>query len=289
VRKPRAVELMLLATVLLWALNLTVSRYILLHGFQPLSYATVRYGFAAAIFLLVASGLSIARSDWWLIAVASVLLVLNQVSFVYALERTTAATVGLILGSLPIFAGLIGLVVGLERLPGRFWLAATVSFGGVALVALGSGGSLSGNLGGDLLAVGTSASWAGYSVVIAPLMARYSPLRISAVVLTLTWFGLLVVGFTQTADQDFSLGWKVWALFAFAVLGPLVITNVLWYTALHRVGPSRATLAANLQPFVAALFGVILLSEHISTVQVIGGVLIAAGIVLSRRRVRSQA
>ena len=280
---------MLLATVLLWALNLTVSRYILLHGFQPLSYATVRYGFAAAIFLAVAGGLGIARSDWWLVAVAAVVLFLNQIAFVYALERTTAATVGLILGSLPIFAGLIGLAVGLERLPGRFWLAATVSFGGVALVALGSGGSLSGNLGGDLLAVGTSAAWAGYSVAIAPLMARYSPLRISAVVLTLTWVGLLAVGFTQTADQDFSLGWKVWALFAFAVLGPLVITNVLWYTAVHRVGPSRATLAANLQPFVAAVFAVILLSEHISAVQVIGGVLIAAGIVLSRRRVRSQA
>src|ERR687891_1049936 len=112
---------MLLATVLLWALNLTVSRYILLHGFQPLSYATVRYGFAAAIFLAVAGGLGIARSDWWLVAVAAVLLFLNQIAFVYALERTTAATVGLILGSLPIFAGLIGLAVGLERLPGRFW------------------------------------------------------------------------------------------------------------------------------------------------------------------------
>jgi drug/metabolite transporter (DMT)-like permease len=278
---------MLLATVLLWALNLTVSRYILLHGFQPLSYATVRYGFAAAIFLAVAGGLGIARSDWWLVAVAAVLLFLNQIAFVYALERTTAATVGLILGSLPIFAGLIGLAVGLERLPGRFWLAAAVSFGGVALVALGSGGDLSGNLGGNLLGVGTSASWAGYSVAIAPLMQRYSPLRISAVVLTLTWVLLLAAGLGQTADQDFSLGWEVWALFAFAVLGPLVITNVLWYTAVHRVGPSRATLAANLQPFVAALFGVILLSEQITLVQVIGGALIAVGIVLSRRRVRS--
>src|SRR4051794_36380296 len=258
---------MLLATVVLWALNLTVSRYILLHGFAPLSYATVRYGFAAAIFLAVAGNLSIARSDWWIVAVASLLLFVNQVSFVYALERTTAATVGLILGSLPIFAGLIGLAFGLERLPGRFWLGATVSFGGVALVAVGSGGDLSGNLGGDLLGIATAASWAAYSVAIAPLMRRYSPLRISAVVLSLTWVGLLLVGFGQTADQDFSLDWKVWALFAYAVLGPLVVTNVLWYTALHRVGPSRATLAANLQPFVAAVFAVILLDEHITAVQ----------------------
>jgi drug/metabolite transporter (DMT)-like permease len=280
---------MLLATVVLWALNLTVSRYILLHGFEPLSYATVRYGFAAAIFLAVAGSLRIARADWWLVVVAAALLFLNQISFVYALERTTAATVGLILGSLPIFAGLIGLAVGLERLPARFWLAATVSFGGVALVALGSGRDLSGDLGGDLLAVATSATWAGYSVAIAPLMRRYSPLRISAVVLALTWVGLLVAGLGQTADQDFSLGWKVWAAFAFAVVGPLVVTNVLWYTALHRVGPSRATLAANLQPFVAAVFAVILLDERISAVQVAGGALIAAGIVLARRPVRSAA
>ena len=285
----RAVDVMLLATVVLWALNLTVSRYVLLHGFQPLSYATVRYGFAAAIFLAIAGNLSIARSDWWLIAVAAALLFLNQVSFVYALEKTTAATVGLILGSLPIFAGLIGLAVGLERLPRRFWVGASVSFGGVALVALGSGGDLSGNLGGDLLGVATAASWAAYSVAIAPLMRRYSPLRISAVVLSLTWVGLLTVGFRQTADQDFSLDWKVWALFAFAVLGPLVVTNVLWYTALHRVGPSRATLAANLQPFVAAVFAVILLDEHITAMQIAGGALIAAGILLARRRVRSEA
>ncbi len=104
---------MLLATVVLWALNLTVSRYILLHGFQPLAYATVRYGAAVAVFLAVAGTLRIARRDVWLVVVAAVLLFLNQISFVYALERTTAATVGLILGSLPIFTGLIGLVVGL--------------------------------------------------------------------------------------------------------------------------------------------------------------------------------
>ena len=40
---PRHVELMLLATVLLWALNLSVTKYILDEGLLPLSYATIRY------------------------------------------------------------------------------------------------------------------------------------------------------------------------------------------------------------------------------------------------------
>ena len=43
-RAPSAVDLMLLGTVLLWALNATVTRYVLTHGFQPLAYATIRYG-----------------------------------------------------------------------------------------------------------------------------------------------------------------------------------------------------------------------------------------------------
>ena len=72
----------------------------------------------------------------------------------------------------------------------------------------------------------------------------------------------------------------MWALLVFATLGPLVLTNVLWFRSLHRIGPSRATLVANLQPFVAAVFALVLLSERMTLLQVAGGALIAAGILL---------
>ena len=127
-RRPLSTELMLLTTVVLWALNLTVTRYILTHGFEPLAYATVRYGAAAVIFLGIAivaeRSLRIRRSDLLLVVVAALCLWLNQLSFVYALEKTSASTIALILGATPIFAALIGLAFGLERLSRRFWLAA---------------------------------------------------------------------------------------------------------------------------------------------------------------------
>jgi drug/metabolite transporter (DMT)-like permease len=63
-----------------------------------------------------------------------------------------------------------------------------------------------------------------------------------------------------------------------------VLTNLLWFTAIDRVGPSRASLFANLQPFLAAIIALVLLSEPITTVQIIGGVAIAGGIALSPRR-----
>src|SRR6266516_3527272 len=197
---------MLLATVCLWALNFTVSKYILEHGFHPLAYSSIRYACAGVIFagitLAWEGSVRIARRDLPIVVFCTAVLFGNQLSFVYALRFTTATTVALIFGTLPIFTALFARGSGLEHLPLRFWIAAGLSFAGVALVAL----------------------------------------------------------------------------------GPLVITNLLWFTAIDRVGPSRASLFANLQPFLAALVALALLSEPITTVQIVGGVAIAGGIVLAPRQ-----
>jgi drug/metabolite transporter (DMT)-like permease len=151
-------------------------------------------------------------------------------------------------------------------------------------VTVGSGGDLSGDLWGDLLAVSGAATWAAYSVAIAPLMRRYSPFRLSAVLLFAAFVGLALLGSPQLRDQGFDLGALVWLGFAFAVVGPLVITNLLWFTAIDRVGPSRSALYANLQPFLAAIIALLLLSESLTKLEVAGGLAIGAGIVLARRQ-----
>jgi len=288
VRRPSSVELMLLATVLLWALNLSVTRYIIKHGLAPLSYATVRYGLAALMFigivLVSERSLRFARRDVPLLALAAVTLWLNQVSFVFALDATTASTIGLVLGAIPIFAGIFGLVLGTERPTSRFWFAAAISFVGVGLVAAGSSGEHSASVRGIVLGLCTAATWAAYSVAVAPLMRTYSPSRMSAIVLPVTWLALALSGIGQTRNQDWHLSWEISPLLLFAVVGPLVLTNVLWFRSIHRIGANRATLAANLEPFVAALLAVILLSESISPLQILGGVLIALGLVAVRRR-----
>jgi len=286
-RRPTA-DLMLLATVSLWALNFTVSKYILDHGFHPLAYSSTRYACAALLFAGITfsweGSLRIGLRDLPITIFCTAVLFANQLSFVYALRFTTATTVALVFGTLPIFTALFARGSGVEHLPLRFWIAAGLSFAGVALVAIGSGGNLSSNLKGDMLALAGSATWAAYSVAIGPLMRRYSPFRLSAVFLLAVTVALLVAGSQQLADQSFHFGALVWIGFAFAVLGPLVITNLLWFTAIDRVGPSRASLFANLQPFLAALVALALLSEPITTVQIVGGLAIAGGILLASRR-----
>jgi drug/metabolite transporter (DMT)-like permease len=210
------------------------------------------------------------------------MIFLNQLCFVYSLKLGHASTFSLIFGTTPMFVGLLSLAFRLERLQTTFWLGAAVTFAGVGLIATASAGGFSGNFRGTLIGVGTAFTWACYTVAIAPLMRRYSPYRISAVVLALGWVPLALLSIPQVSKQQFSFGWTVWLGFGYAVIGPLFLTNILWFTAVDIVGAARAALFNNLQPFFAVTFALLLLSESLRPLEIAGGVLIFAGIVLER-------
>jgi len=288
VRRPEIADLMLFATVVIWSLNFTVTKYVLNHGFKPLAYSGVRFTAAAVLFVGVIwvreHSFRLRRRDIpFIVGAAVVGIFLNQVTFVYATKLTTATTVALIFGTLPIMTALFAAAGRIERLHSRFWIAAAVSFAGVCLVALGAKGGIGGNLWGYLLALVGAATWSAYSVAIAPLMTRYTASRISAYALSIGAVLLLIAGAPQVASQDYSaLPTIVLVAYVFAVLGPLFLTNLLWFNSIERVGPSRASLYANLQPFLGAIFALLLLSESMTAIQVAGGLLIAAGILLSR-------
>jgi drug/metabolite transporter (DMT)-like permease len=280
---------MLLVTVMIWSLNFTVTKYVLNHGFKPLAYGALRFSAAALLFIGITwvreRSFRLRRRDILFVLGAAVVgIFLNQVGFVYGTKLTTATTVALIFGTLPILTALFAAAAGIERLHSRFWVAAAVSFAGVCLVAAGAKGGIGGDLWGYALVVLGVATWSAYSVAIAPLMTRYTASRISAYTLATGAVLLLIAGAPQLASQDYaSLPSLVWVAYVFAVLGPLSLTNLLWFNSIEQVGPSRASLYANLQPFLGALFALLILSESITALQVGGGLLIAAGIVLSRR------
>ncbi len=155
--------------------------------------------------------------------------------------------------------------------------------GVLAMLAAATVGGVTWLLGGVLLALVACVTWAGYSVAMGPLMRRYSPYRISAFVLLVGAVPLLASAAVQLARQDWeALGGLAWAAFVYSLFFSLVFTNVMWFTAIDRVGAARASLYANLQPFLGAVFALVVLSETLGPLQIAGGFVIGAGIVLAR-------
>ena len=117
-----------------------------------------------------------------------------------------------------------------------------------------------------------------------PLMRRYSPYRISAVMILIGSVLLVLSSLRQLAEQDWAaLSGLAWAAFVYSLFFSLVFTNIMWFTAIDRVGAARASLYANLQPFLGAFFAVVVLSEEMGAIQIIGGLVIGAGILIARR------
>src|SRR5262245_27453723 len=152
-------DVLLLVTVLFWSFNFTVVKYALTHGWEPLAYSSIRFAAAAVIFSAFTYGrehtLRVARADVRLLLVAAALGIwLNPLAFTYSVKLTTAATVALMFGTLPVFVALIAVAFRLERPHARHWVATVVSFLGVGLVAAGASSGISGDLGGILLGLG---------------------------------------------------------------------------------------------------------------------------------------
>ena len=291
-RRLHSADVMLLFCVTVWGFNFTVSKYALGHGFEPLSYAAPRFAIATILFVVIAylreGDLRLERRDlrrvafWGAVAIAS-----NQVAFMWSFEFASASTVALIFGTLPIFAGIFSQLFGVDRLGTRRWLAAAVSFSGVALVALGAVGGLSANLGGILLSLYAPASFALYSITLAPLVRKYGTFRVNALASLFCLPVLLVAAAPQLAQTDWgSIDGLAWAGLAYSALLAYALTNLMWFVAVVRVGAARASIYANLQPFLGAVFALLLLSEEMGPLQWAGGAAIATGIVLGRVRSR---
>ena len=286
------VDVALLGIVILWSLNFSATKYLIGHGFQPIVYSFARYIAAALLVVAIAlrreGSLWMARRDLLtLLAAGAIGTLLNQVSFVYAIRLAGVTTTALLLGTIPVVTALLAALLRIEGLTRRAAVAGVISFGGVALVILGSGGSVGGSLAGEVLALCVALTWSLYTTLLKPLTARYSSLRIYAIVLLEGAVLLGGAGSKQLATQSWPGGAWVWIVITASTIGPLVIGNIFWVSCVGKVGPSRAALFANLQPPFATLFAVLLVSESVGWVQVCGGLLIGVSIAVGRHRARS--
>lgn len=282
---------MLLAAVLVWSLNFTVAKYAL-GRFSPLAYTAPRYALAGLIFGAIVlrreGSMRVRRPDVRLLLVAAIVGIwLNQLAFMYALRLSGAATVSLLFGTAPILVALFAHLSGVERLGPRTWLATALSSVGVAILVVGTGGNLSGSLGGIVLCLVSSATWAFYSVAVVPLSRTYSPYRLSAVLTLAGAVPLLLSASLQLWNQDWAaVGVDGWLAFGYALIPSYVLSNLVWFRAIGLVGAPRAALYINLEPFLGALFAAVLLSEHIGRLEAIGGAVTATALVVLPRGAR---
>lgn len=268
----------------LTAVSAAVSHYPV-YGGQALRYAV-----SAVILLAIARvgdrrGPPRARPgarEWLLIGVlAATGLAGFNVCIVKATHHTSPATIGTVIGSVPIVLALAAPLVGGGRPAARTVAAATIVTAGAA-VANGLGRS---GLPGLLLALGALAGEVCFSLLALPLLPRLGAVRVSAYSSAVSVPMLLAAGLvtggretlrTPTPAEAAGLGYLTLVVTVGAFL--------LWYDALGRIGADRAGLFAGLIPVGAILTTVVLGLRSPGRAELAGALLVGVGVVAGLRR-----
>lgn len=282
-------DLILMTAVTLWALNYSVVKFGI-SEFEPLALPVLRFGTAGLVMLVILRvrerTVGVRLGDVPRLAIAGFFgVTLSQVTFVYALTFTSASDNALLGATAPIVTAVMATVVGLERSGRRHWVAAVIGLGGVVLIVAGSPSArlLASGLLGDALAFGNVLVSSASAIVVVPLLVRYSVYRVLTYEMLIGTAILLPVAAPAIAAQDLSRVTPAgWLALGYAILATGVITNLLYFTAVGRIGASRAAIYQYLQAFLGVLFAILLLGEGVTVVQLVGGMIVVGSVILSR-------
>jgi drug/metabolite transporter (DMT)-like permease len=293
--------------VALWSLNAVVAKVVLdSAGLSALRLAQVRATgsaliLVAAVALLRPASLRTSRRELGFLAVFGIFgLAFVQLFYFVGIRRLDIGIALVIQYLAPVFVALWARFVVHEPVRRRLWLALALSLLGLSLVVeLWGGSSLDGV--GVLACLVTAVAYAGYVLMAERSLERgrdaYSLLAWGFSFAALFWavfqpwwtFPLdLVDGSVSLLGKLDDVSAPVWALLAYVVVLGTVVPFILLVSALHHVPATRVTIVAMLEPVLAAIVAWVWLGEELAAVQIAGGLVVLAGVVLAQTARREE-
>ncbi|MBI5301290.1 MAG: EamA family transporter [Chloroflexi bacterium] len=204
-------------------------------------------------------------------------------TYTNAVIQTSVTTAVVLLYTAPAFVTLMAWRAWREPLNARKVLALVLAFAGCAFVARAYDLSqLRLNAVGILLGLGAGFTYALYTIFSKFALAEFESL--TALVYALLIGALFLAPF-QSFDAFAPLAQRpaVWLSLLGLVLGPTIGSYVFYNIGLKHVPASNASLVATIEPVIASALAFILLGERVEVLQILGGVMVIGGAVVSRQ------
>jgi drug/metabolite transporter (DMT)-like permease len=286
------VDLYLLLTAIIWGSNYSVIKFVL-QEVPARAFNGMRLLIASVVFLAVIYGTRrrehvqrLTTRDWAVVILLGIIgQFLYQILFIAGLERTSVMNASIIIACTPAAVSIASAAVGHERLPLGHWLGTALSFIGVTLIVRGGAAAGVSSLSGDLMMVACVGCWTVYTVAGRPLLATYSPIVITGLSMaigTAIFLPFATTDFARTPWRDVRL--VAWVCVVFSSLLALNFSYTAWYLGVRQLGSSRTSIYSNVVPVAALLVAMVWLGERLAGMRLVGALLVAAGVLLTRWR-----
>ena len=257
----------------------------------PLEISAVRFIIAAVVLagIAITTRTDLGRGNLWPVVLAGVFGYFAYNAFVFVgLTMAPASDGALIVPTLiPVLTAIAASSIG-ERITATKLAGFAVASAGAALViAAGqTGGDVSSRrLLGDVLMLLGTVCWAIYTVLGTIALRTRSPLAIVTIAAPIGAALLLPLGFFEKSYTDVA-GWStgVWLNVLYLALAGSVASFILFYWVVRRVGAGVAAMTSYLVPVLTLVMAVVFLGDRPQPLQLVGGVVILAGVRLATLR-----
>lgn len=229
----------------------------------------------------------LSRRVWFSAAVIGLALPFGGNGLVSIAERRIpSGTAAVILATIPIWAAVIAVALGRDRLRRRQVVGLVLGFGGVALLVVGTGsGRVS--VSGTLITVAAAISWASGSVWSKTAPSARRPLVMTGMEMLCGGIGCFVVAavsgeFADLHRDEFTL--HAWLAWGYLVVAGSLVAYTAYVWLLRNAELSLVTTYAFVNPVVAVILGAIILSEPFTLRSALSTLAVVVGVILIIRQ-----
>jgi drug/metabolite transporter (DMT)-like permease len=236
------------------------------------------------LFFLKTKARSQRYSGKWPLLLAAGFAFAGDLGFWHASVQLTSVANSTLLANLASIFVTLAAWIFLQQKPTRLFLAGLgAALSGVGLLVHASLAFSATGLAGDALGLVTAMFYAGYILAVKGLRDRgETTLYLMAVTSTITALFLFPVALAtgETMLPASAFGW--WILIGLALISHAAGQGLIAYALAH-LPAAFSSVSLLSQPVMAALFAWMLLSEGLTPLQILGGLIVLAGIYLARR------
>jgi drug/metabolite transporter (DMT)-like permease len=202
-----------------------------------------------------------------------------------ALARIDASLLSLLVYTFPAIVAIAAVALGRERIDERRLAALGLSLGGLVLVVAGAGTGALDPL-GTALGLGAALVYSAYILVSDGIVGRMGSRVLAALVCTGAAASLTAGSALLGELRPGALTAAGWGWLACLALVSTVGAISLFFAGLRRVGPTTASILATVEPLVTVLLAFLVFGEVLGVVQVVGGALVLAAVLVLNVRLR---
>lgn len=275
-----------ITAVIFWGISFIATK-IALDELTPLSIIFLRLILAVTFLTIIALStkrdFSLNLKSHGRIFILALIAVFHLWIQVTGLQYTSAANTGWIIGTAPVFMALVGLIAFKESLTIVKTTGILVAFSG--LILLISNGDLTSidliSNKGDFLILASAFTWAVYSAVNKKISLSYPPMM--TILFLFLMMAVIISPFTinnKAIQTVTNLSLNGWISILFLGILCSGAAYVMWASALKEMESAKVGAFLYFEPFVTVIAAWIILSEEITILMILAGIIITLGVVL---------